>query len=611
MTSASLLDLCQTAAGRRTQSDDSPVFFDTYYCGMRYATHRERWLRNLRRMRLDARRKLRKARTLLLAPRDHGKTECGISLVAQAICEDRNIRVLWIAEAEDSARKRVRRVKRLLESARVQADWCSGSPDGPYGPLKVTADDKWTESAIYVHRTLESVDPTLEAVGVGGSVTGGHFDLIVIDDLETNKSTYTQERRDKTRDWLRGTIYPMLVRGGLMVVIGTRKHHDDAYAHMMRDPTFRVMKDPAIRKWPERVEADGKVVPGWIYQYGIDDDGRKICTGVVVEDNAEVLWPEERPIDYLLLEREATTPTIFAREFQHEVQDDSTALFRWSWLERARDRGAALSYYERPDVREGELDVVQGWDLSLVTDKKHAEKRNTDFTVGSGLGKDLDGNRYLVGLHRERGLTPARHRDVMIKEHRRLESAGMRPRRVGVERNAFGELIHLGVQKTTDLPLAPHTTKGADKADVYDGVPALAALFENDKFVLPSKTDEDKAVTDIVMSELWGLGKEAHDDIPLSLWIAELQFRRGSMRHRVAFGDSDVEQIEDHPDQFRADDTAAPGTPENELDEVLKDRLARQGVLDDRARRDAELAKALEEDDHAADGPWSFPFLRR
>lgn len=604
------LDVVTTAAGRRTISEHSPAYFDSYYCGMRWAAHRERWLSTLATLRSETRAAMRKVKLLLLAPRDHGKTESGITFVTREIVRDRNVRILWIAEAAVAAKKRVRRVKRLLQSAKIQEDWCSG-PDGTrYGPLRVTADDKWTESMIYVHRQIESVDPTLEAVGAGGTVTGGHFDIIVIDDLETDRSTYTAAEREKTRAWLKGTIYPMLVRGGLLVTIGTRKHHDDAYAHMLKDPTFRVIKDPAIVQWPRRVDpATGKELPGWAYTYGIDTDGRRICTGVEVLGPSEVLWPEERPIDYLLLEREGSSPSIFAREFQHEVQDDSTALIRWAWLERAWERGAALSYYERPpDLRDNWLDTVNGWDLSLVTDKKHAEQHNTDYTVGVGWAKDLDGNRFLVGLHRERGVTPARHRTVMVKEYKRLETAGMRPRVVPVEHNNFGELVHLGIQKTTDLPLRKHVTTGDKKADVYDGVPALAALFENDKVVLPSKTDEDKELSRLVMNELWGIGKEAHDDIPMALWISELQHRKGTFRHRVAVGANDIDEIEDG--RFRPDDTAEPGTPENELEELAKDRLARQEQLTEREKRDAELLKVIEGDGREAPEVWGeFPFF--
>lgn len=606
-------DLLATPQGRRTTTEESVAFFDSYYCGMRWAEHRERWLEKICAMRETARQQKRKHRQLLLAPRDHGKTETAITFVTREIVRDRNVRILWIAEASAAAQKRVRRVRKLLMSPRVVEDWCSGPTGSPYGPLRVTADDAWNNTMLYVNRQLESVDPTLEAVGTGGTVTGGHFDIIIIDDLESDRTTYTQAEREKTRGWLKGTIYPMLVRGGLLMVVGTRKHHDDAYAHMLLDPTFSVIKEPAIIQWPQRVDdVTGKQVPGWEYQYGIDpSDHRRICTGVEILGRSKVLWPEERPIDYLLLERESMTPTIFAREFQHEVQDDSTALIHWAWLERARDRGAALSYYERPPVREGWLDVVNGWDLSLKTDKKHAETHNTDYTVGVGWARDLDENRYLVGLHRERGVTPGRQRTVMIREFQRLAQAGMRPRVVPVEVNAFAELIHLGVQKTTDLPLRKHVTTGDKKADVFDGVPALAALFENDKPTLPSKTPEDKELTLLVMNELWGLGKEKHDDIPLAMWIAELQ-HRGMFKHRFATGASDLEVQDDG--EFRADDTAEPGTPENETDELIKDRHARAERLDvkksARAERDAELLKGLEEDNDAA-GVWGeFPFFK-
>ena len=907
--------LLSCAAGRRALSKQSPVFFDSYYCGMRYAKHREAWLETLWGMRKEAKAAGTKGKLLLLAPRDHGKTEAFISFVAGLIAEDRNIRILWVSETVGVGKKRLGRVKNLLESERFQEDWCS-APDEGFGPLNTGA-EKWTETMFYVARSKASVDPTFEVAGIGGAITGGHFDVILFDDVETTKTVYTAAQRAKTRSWYTETVLPMLSAGGQLGIIGcltadtpilmsdgtwkpivdvnegemvwsidergtsgprrvearldqgvadvlhvktarhrvkatpwhpflttrdgrlqwtradaltaddylvsvkeipgeipedypwleedfcwmmgflygdgwayqdknvcvalkvdqtinakilaalekwfpicrfwmtpfgyirgdcravvrglrgmgfegnaktkripawvfrtppamriaflrgvcasdgspnvgeksgsskdgtkenasafrielsnkeltqdlrrlsltcgvrpgdllfrarmikaphskeailsetwstslnfnwtarmetaaqegkapageakykdrvraaaiagpgfrldrvtsvepagqeqvwdltvegthafiadglavhnTRKHYDDLYAHRLEDSTFDVIEDKAILRWPEVVDpVSGQASEGWKYLYKRDKRGRLKCEGVDLLAPAEVLWPEERSIRYLLMERQGSTPTAFGREFQHEVVDDSTAPFKNADIERARDRGNAFELLSggRSEGRMAAwaswqalgvklIDVVQCWDLALTLDAKKAETADTDYTVGLTIGKDIDGNRYLLGIARFRGVLPSQLRDKVKGEFLRFVSLGIRPRVVAVEHNAFGSIHFLGLQKTTDLPLRPHQTTQA-KADPWEGVPSLGMLFENGKFVLPCLTDEDRAAIQPLCDELHGLGREAHDDTVLAMWIGELQLREDPFSHAMSFGDGEI-----------------------------------------------------------------------
>jgi phage terminase large subunit-like protein len=490
---------------------------------MRQAPHRRRWLDLLDGSLADARRTKRKGRLLLLAPRDHGKTELGISVALRQVCLNRNVRILWISEAAGVAEKRVRRLRALLTSERVVADWCS-APGLGCGPFRAGGDEKWTNTQIYVTRTLASVDPTIEAVGSGGAITGGHFDLILCDDLEDDRTTYTAGQREKTRLWWGGTVLPMLSRGGLLAVIGTRKHADDLYHHLKESPLWRTIEDPAIIKWPDGHRILTKPDP---------KTGRELVERVEVDGEAEVLWPEERPIEYLLGERYSMGSLLFAREFMHAVQDDSAAAFKMDWLEAAKRRGAHLSLGSVPNGLRG-LEIVQGWDFALVTDAARATKQDSDYTVGVTWARDASGDRYLLGIQRMRGVTPARIRGEVMAEFQRYGGLG-KVAAVAVERNAFGELHYMGLRQTTDLPIKPHLTTGAKKADPWEGVPSLGALFENGKVVLPSRTPEDRAAVDVLVNELWGLGREAHDDTVMALWIAECVLRK-AFTHRVATG---------------------------------------------------------------------------
>lgn len=512
--------LLGSAQGRRLLSLSSPQFFDTYYCKMRRAPHRDKWLNLFETASKTAKENGTKGKLLILAPRDHGKTEVAITYATRALCLDRDIRILWISESQGQAEKRMRRIVSLLESGKIVEDWTL-EPQSGAKPFK-NDKSKWTNNLLYLVRDRDSVDASLECIGAGGSVTGGHFDLIICDDIQDDRNTHTAGVRSKTREWWRGTVSPMLSRGGCILVIGTRKHHDDLFAHLIDDPTYRFIHDKAIVEQPESYD----------YVKKIDETGREIITGVDVKGGL-ALWDAERPLDYLLLEKRTVGSRLFAREFQNEVQDESSAPFKMAWLERALDRGSRYSLGQVPPEVD---DIVQGWDFSLVTSAKGAEERDTDFTVGITWGRDKNGNRYLIDIFRKRGMSPTELQGRVKGEYAKY---GHRIRVVAVEKNAFGELHYLGLQRSSDLPLKGHITHAKNKADVWEGVPSLSVMFENDKVIFPSKTDRDRERLEPLIHELFALGKEKHDDTVMSLWIAETWLRKSSFQYNVSFGDSE------------------------------------------------------------------------
>ena len=510
--------LLATPQGRRALSSASPTFFDSLYCGMWAAPHRTKWLDTCNAAILNARATRSKSMIRLLAPRDHGKTETLITLSLREVCLNRNIRILWISESLGTAQKRLKRLTSLLTSPEIRRDW-ETAPEQGFGPFR-KKDNKgqtptWTSKQIYLSRTLHSTDPTVEAVGTGGGITGGHFDLIVCDDLEDDRTTYSAAQRAKTRGWWRGTVLPMLSRGGTILVVGTRKHHDDLYTHM-KAPAWIEIEDPAILEWPDEHRVKAKWDP---------DLQQEVIQGVEVVGPSKVLWEAERPIEYLLRERYLMTSTIFEREFQHKVVDDSTAPFRMEWLEGAKHRGANMFLGDVPPLRN--LTIVTGWDLALVEDRASAEARDTDYTCGVTVALDRDtGDRYLLGIYRNRGMTPAAIRGAVLSQFERFGGTG-KVQAVGVERNAFGNIHFMGLQRSTDLPLKPHMTTGRVKASAWDGVTSMGAHLENGKWIFPYHEDDQKGrgLIDVLVAEAHGYGKEAHDDLLLAWWIAELMLR--------------------------------------------------------------------------------------
>jgi predicted phage terminase large subunit-like protein len=517
MTKDQIDQLIGTKQGRRLLSIHSPMFFAQYYLGYDYAKHQADWMDECERLAKEAKTNNAKRKLLILACRDHGKSFLSIAITVRTLCLNRNAKILWISASAGQAEKRVRMVKQFLESDKIVADWASD--DLP--PFK-NADTKWISTQIYILRPDESVDPSVEATGAGGSITGGHVDMIIMDDLEDDRTVYSSSVREKTRDWIRGTVNPMLNRDGFMLVVGTRKHFDDIYNYMIKDPTFDLRHDPAIIEWPE----------SYTFDMGLDAGGRDIIKSVNVSGPSKVLWPEQRPIEYLLKEKQTVGSLLFAREYQNEVQSDDAAAFKMEWLDMAKKLGTNYAFNELPTV--DRLSVVQSWDLALITDAKKAEDQDGDYTVGTTWAKDENGTRYLINMVRARGLTPSQLKALIVSEYEKFKEF---VNVVMIEKNAFGQLHLLNLQQTTDLPLRQHLTTAGAKSNPWTGVPAMSALFENGKVVLPYRDQESRLMVDTLVQELYGLGREKHDDTVMSLWIAECAMKTASFNYAVSFGE--------------------------------------------------------------------------
>lgn len=499
------------------------------------------------------------SRLLFKAPRSHGKSiSAGRVLVGHAIITNRNVRILLISKTKDAASKTARLVRRDLEkNERIRADWLT-EKDVPKGTPAKAAEDvgardfreeglPWTDSMFYVRRSLDARDPTVEAVGVCGSITGGRFDLIIVDDPVDDENTHTRARRKKTHNWFYGTVLPLLDNEGRIVVIGTKKHADDLYTSLENDPTFDEITDGAFVdglssvdmervRWVEKInERTGrKQLVDAIYEPAANDDG---TPGAM----PRVLWREKWGVSSLLLKLRSMGSVLFLRELQNEITDDGSSPFKIAWLNKAKQLGAERGFLRWGVVPEGEpgageehprcagLIVYQCWDLTLVHDEESAEEADSDYTVGQTWGLDWEsGRRYLLRAVRRRGLTPT-ELIALIKAE-----AALFPQRIAVvvENNSFGKLYELGLRRVAGLPVYGHTTTGRVKNSPFEGVPSMGALYENGHIVLPysahpaANEEDPRPYVDEHIREHHGLGRENHDDCTMSAHVGDVWIRR-------------------------------------------------------------------------------------
>ena len=165
-------------------------------------------------------------------PRDHGKTELfTLSFPLRLICLNPDIRILIVKNTKAAAMKAISVIKTQLESnQRIKAFYA------PHWMDKVGVDDisnadhgdtegqsTWGADKIYVKRNIVSQDPTVEGVGVGGAITGGHYDIIILDDVEDPARLKTDEAYEDQVEWYAGTIVQLREPWTKLVVVGTFK----------------------------------------------------------------------------------------------------------------------------------------------------------------------------------------------------------------------------------------------------------------------------------------------------------------------------------------------------------------------------------------------------
>ena len=94
--------------------------------------------------------------------------------------------------------------------------------------------------------------PQLLGIGIGGSITGKHADLVVTDDIVNIKDRYSQAERQLTKNAYQ-ELRNVCNRGGRFINCGTPWHREDAFAIMPKPMVYDCYTTGMIS--PEKLEA--------------------------------------------------------------------------------------------------------------------------------------------------------------------------------------------------------------------------------------------------------------------------------------------------------------------------------------------------------------------
>lgn len=335
----------------------------------------------------------------LIIPRNHLKSTFGtISFAIQHIIKNPNIRILIANGVWDMSRKFLDEIKAQLENSQLKylfGDFVSA---------------RWNADEIIVkQRTKPLKEPTILTTGAEAETTGGHFDLIILDDLMGLQNSHTPEQRQKIKKFRRSMINLLEPKGGLLLEIGTRWSLDDTFSEIF-DKEMKYY-DVMIKKVTEK-DAAGRerlIFPKKFAQKF--DPVRK--DWMPVDDPYCLDYLEHLKASMPLDEYSAN---YLNEPFSSENQFFKPEMFKY-WKERPRDLF-----------------------ISMTIDLAISEARTADETVIkiSGMDKDykLYALDYLKGQWR-----PSIVIDNIFQMHDRWK-----PQVVGMETNGFQKTLKLGLE---------------------------------------------------------------------------------------------------------------------------------------------------------------------
>jgi predicted phage terminase large subunit-like protein len=330
----------------------------------------------------------------LLLPRGHLKSSIvTIGYTIQRMLKNPNIRVLIANQVWDMSRKFLGEIKGHLEQGQLKylfGDFVSA---------------RWNADEIIVRqRTKPLKEPTILTTGVEAETTGGHFDLILLDDLTGLQNSQTPEQREKTKRFRRSMIN-LLEPGGTLIEIGTRWHLDDTFSVIFEKESKYY--DIMVRK----VIEEGKIIFPMHFSKKFNERTKEWTPA-----------PELNCMDYIDHLKTSMPIDEFAAQYLNDPITDENQLFKKSMF----------GYWkQRPE----------GLYVGMCVDLAISQRTEADYTAISVLGMDKDWNIYVLDYTRGHW-TPTE-----IIENIFNKQSQWHPHTVGMEVNGFQRTLKMAVEE--------------------------------------------------------------------------------------------------------------------------------------------------------------------
>jgi hypothetical protein len=466
-------------------------------------------------------------------PRGFGKsTHLSVAYPLWEIAKNHNLRILLVSGTAEVSRNFMSEIVNNIERNKKYQLWAKaichkGKGVRPRLRSRQKREEHWSMNSITIDRDdLNLKDPTINAVGLFGSILSKRADIIVVDDVVDQENSNTEEQRQKIKDWIYTTLMPVLVPGGRFIYLGNTWHMDDLVSNLLKDPQFDIRKRiPAIlheatkqNLWEEwsNIQTDES-----LYTEDRRMKAKEFYKSHKEEMNegVEVLWPERFPYADLYMQR-ISNPFSFARMYQCDPSIRPNQEFSEKDIEKALQKGIDMILQDESRTEINVDITTSGLDLAISENSRGDDTALLSIDrVGMDCGEIKKGDFVIRNI--ERGKFQPKETLRKVSNHYNIA----RPIAIRVENNGFQTMM-VGDLGDLGIPITSYHT-GGEKNDSDIGVHSLATLLSQGKLVLPYSNKDGrtrKLITQLV-NEMRAYPDGHTGDSLMALWFAYSEAR--------------------------------------------------------------------------------------
>ena len=364
---------------------------------------------------------------LVLIPRSHLKSKLitiGYSLFR--ICNDPKVRILIYSATWQMAVDLHLAIQKQLEGNAMLHEL--------FGNLAKDSKE-WSQDRTRL-AVNDKRDPTITAAGIDNNLVGGHYDLIIMDDVVNRDNIGTQDQIQKVVHRYKDSL-DLLEPGGQLIVIGTRWHDSDLYGWIQDNSEIKTSFDILVKE-----AYQGNIVSG---------------------EGFEALWPGKFSLAELQKRLREEGWSHFSAQYLNNPVPEEDATFKRTWFQ----------YYESPDMQGKLLNKF------LTIDPAISLTKEGDYTAMVVSAQDEYGYIYILDITRAR-LSPS---DIINEVFRLRDKWDLVD--IGVEQVAFQKALAYALREDERFKKRPfHITELKPSERTKDQrIKGLQPLYENGKIL--------------------------------------------------------------------------------------------------------------------------------
>lgn len=347
------------------------------------------------------------------------------------ICRDRTIRIFLGHRVLNEAQKYSRRIRKALERTRpLPADPSQGRHEPAegclaqdYGRFKPRTGDVWRADEFTVlaefadeESVIEDKEATVTAKGMGTEFLGMRSDLVIWDDLVTQRLLSSPDQLEAQQLWWDNEGVTRVEPGGCLILVGQRMGAEDLYRYCLDerlppddedDTLTEAMTNDQYAEWLDRVgESRYRHI---IYPAHFDDR----CTGVHGKTE-EYAYPHGCLLDPVRLPWKgrnslttirANRASKYRVQYQQEDVDPDEVLVPKLWIEGGVDKDGTV-HPGCLDKHRGLCEVPKGLSAPVFSIATVDPSPTQYWAIEWWLYHPASESRFLMDLHRARMEAP-------------------------------------------------------------------------------------------------------------------------------------------------------------------------------------------------------------